>query len=221
MSSDYEVPKGAVILGGKSWPCHTTVKTWKEHGLEFSKSGPGARPRRDNITKGILHFTGGENSMPGMFGVLRTRRLGIEFGISREGEIWQFCDPAVVDTFDAGIYNGASWGVEVMCCGVAPLPARARNRKTYEAKVNGHSFTFASFYPAQMKALVDLCNTMAAALKIPKQFPAKAGLLKESDAQRFCGFMGHYHISAIKPDPGTEPFEVLQQHGYKPVDFDA
>src|SRR5687767_6927555 len=77
----YEVPRGKIILGGRSYPCAVETKIWHEHGMEF-KPGKGARKRGTAVPNLIVgHYTGGEGTGESVFRVLNERSLGIEFVI--------------------------------------------------------------------------------------------------------------------------------------------
>lgn len=210
----YEIPRGAVIVSGKPYPCAARVKGWKETGLEF-RPGRGARKRQALPNLIVLHHTGGEGDAAGVYRVLNERGLGIEFVIDREGVVWQHCDPALVDTFDAGNINARSIGIEMISCGLAPLPKASLDRGTYSAKINGHEFTFAKFYEKQLVAMGALLDTLTLACRIPRVFATAPGLLDPEAMRVHRGVLGHYHASAIKTDPGTQPFDWLRAQGYK------
>lgn len=208
----YEIPRGAVVVDGKVWPCATEVKNWERTSLQF-KPPHGARWRKEPADLIVLHFTAGEETPEGLYRVLQERGLGIEFSII-DGVIYQHCDPTKVDTFDAGSVNRRSIGIEIRNCGVAPLPKKAADRGTYEATVNGHKFTFAKFYGPDLKAMADLCDTLTEAGRIPRVYPTKPALLTPEGLARFKGVLGHFHVSSIKIDPGLQPFEYLKARGY-------
>jgi N-acetyl-anhydromuramyl-L-alanine amidase AmpD len=214
----YEIPRGCITISGKPVECASPVRGIEEHGMQF-RPGRGARKRMALPNLIILHHTGGEGDAAGVFRVLNERGLGIEYVIDREGVIWEMCDPAKVDSFDSGNLNSRSVGIEIISCGVAPLPKSAQDRGTYEATINGHGFTFAKYYGCQLKAMADLCDSLTAGLRIPRVFATRPGLLPPDGLARFRGVMGHYQGSAIKCDPGPEPFAYLRDRGYAPSDF--
>lgn len=184
--------------------------------MEF-RPGRGARRRRRKIDLGVWHFTGGEGSARQVFDVLSAKGLGIEFTIDREGVIWQHCDPAEVDTFDAGHVNDRSFGVEIASCGLAPLLRRGADRGTYFGRVHGASEEFACFYPQQLASAVALANTMSEACGIPRRLPSHLSVLTAAELAAFTGHLGHLHVSRAKVDPGPQLFDALRSAGYAEV----
>lgn len=213
----YEVPRGSVIVGGKSWPCASEVRGVADHGMEF-KPGHGARKRLTLPRFIALHYTADELEAPNLFAALLNRKpdpLGVEFAVDREGVIWQFCDPAQIDTFDLGKYNSVSVGIEITSCGRAPLKGKGIDRGTYVDTIGGERITFASFYLRQSKATLDLVDTLAEAFQIPRVVATDKRLLTPAEIDAFHGVLGHYHVSADKRDPGTQILSDLVGHGYK------
>jgi len=203
----------AIIVNGKCYPVNVPVKLWDETGLEVVP-WRGARKRRRSITVGVWHWTGGEGGAAGLFRVLRNKGYGVEFYIDQAGTIWQFCDPALVDTFDAGWMNSRSFGVEIANYGfrrrgVLP-PKRGRGRPTYLCKLNGRRREFAHFWPAQFAAAMALADAMSNACPVPRSVPTIGGqvvnpnTLEPEEAQHFAGHLGHFHITKRKSDPGLD-----------------
>lgn len=203
----------AIVVGGKCYPINVPVKLWDETGLETTP-GRGARKRVRPITVGVWHWTGGEGTAAGLFRVLTKRQLGVEFFIDRDGVVWQFCDPALVDTFDAGWMNARSFGVEIANYGFRPKgtlpPKRGRSRPTYLCKLNGRQREFAHFWPAQFAASMALADAMSKACPVPRSVPTvgaqavNPNTLGQEEAQHFEGHLGHFHFNANKSDPGLD-----------------
>lgn len=214
----YEVPRGLITISGKPVPCASVVRTIREHGMQFVV-GRGARKRTATPNLIVLHHTAGEGDAAGVYRTLNEKGLGIEYVIDREGLIWEMADPAKIDTYDAGNVNARSVGIEIISCGLAPLPKRAQDRGTYAATISGYGFTFAKFYPVQLQAMADLCDSLTLGLRIPRVYATKPGLLAPEILAKFKGIIGHFHCNGIKNDPGTQPFEYLQQRGYAPSDL--
>lgn len=215
-----------LIIGGKVVACARPVFNWNDHGMEF-KPGDGARRRipKQLIDMFVWHWTGGSGSMEALFGVLDTRDLGVEFGIDRDGDIYQFADPLLVDTYDAGPYNPRSVGCEVSNYGFTgkdrPVPAKDRDRGTYTTVQNDRVRTFARFYQQQLEAALALGNAVSDAIpSIPKRVPTDAKDVLYPDTMRrsalasFAGHVGHYHLTDSKSDPGADLLGYLLTHGF-------
>lgn len=232
-----------IIVRGETFPVlHPSTK---QPMRVFAWSDPpGSGPRvpefkaGDGYNKGrtkpvdlcVWHWTGGEAEPDRVAETLRKRKLGIEFAIGRTGAIYQFCDPAEVDTADAGIVNSRSVGVEITCYGYAasvfdPLralkvprvPPLGRDRETYVAETHGRKVKTAKFYTPQINAALGLADAISAALGIPRQVPPEeedgefANVLWPSE-MRFRGHCGHYHITRKKRDPGPWFMDELGDH---------
>jgi hypothetical protein len=206
-----------LIINGKVVHCDRPVFNWHDHGMEFVP-GDGARRRisKTEIDLFIWHWTGGQGTMEALYRVLDGRELGVEFGIDREGDIYQFADPVLVDTFDAGPYNPRSVGCEITNYGFMgnprdPIPTRERDRGTYTMVMNGRARTFARFYPEQIKSGIALGLAVSDAIPtIPKIVPtSQNGVLfpnaiKASRLKTFKGHLGHFHLTTNKSDPGAD-----------------
>ncbi len=216
--------RGNLIIGGRPFQVSgAIVLTWNDHGVQFC-AGEGHNKRRVlDIDLCVWHWTGGENEPLVMVDTLRKRKLGVEFAISREGVIYQFCDPLDVDTADAGWLNGRSVGVEVVNYGVRSwkrgwlVPKRGRDRATYEATIQGGpKNTIARFYPAQLTAVNALARALSSALAIPRQVPRDSSDLVVTHQlplqllAQYRGHLGHSNIDRNKRDPGPE---LLQEVG--------
>lgn len=215
---------GKIIIGGNQHKVGTDIKLWTDTGLEFVP-GYGARPRRSKIDLVVWHYTGGEGNAVQLHRVLTNRGLGIEFFIDREGVIWQFCDPAVVDTFDAGSANRRSVGIEIACYGFRNHPSRipriGKDRKVYDAVVHGRKIRMADFYPCQVTAAIKLADALSSALDVPRTVPLdETGLLDDvlsvGRLEAFSGHLGHYHLTKRKLDPGPKLMVELLASFRKP-----
>lgn len=213
----------ALIIGGKEHPCAWPVLDWTQHGMKFE---PGEGSRRRNKDKVIdlfvWHWTGGEGGAEQLFRVLRNRDLGVEFFIDQGGGIYQFADPVLVDTFDAGYVNARSVGCELASVGYGPINPRWQ-RERYTCKINGRTVRPARFYNAQIEAACALADAVSAAIPtIPKRVPhglfGFGGLVTKTltprEIRTVKGHIGHFHVNADKTDPGTDLLEALIRKGY-------
>ena len=216
-----------VIIGGRSYELiHPETGTpipifnWKDTGMEF-KIGDGYNKRRKaDITLGVIHWTGSENSVETMFKVLNKRKLGVEYCISPYGSLYQFCDMMEVDTADAGAANKISWGVEVVNAGIRSINTvwrEPRYRKTkmgprhpYETRIHGRNVKCWDFYKEQTMTLLALNSLIAEVVPTYESNVCIAN--EEINWREFKGAIGHFHITRRKLDPGTEPMKHL--HGF-------
>lgn len=227
----------SLIIGGVGYPLWnapgepTQVRRWNDGLLpvvpEF-KAGDGYNKRRVKpIDLMVWHWTGGEQDPISMAETLRKRELGIEVSIDCcTGIVYQFCDPLVVDTADAGIVNSRSMGCEIVCYGYRSVwelkhamgvPKLGRDRPTYEAVTHGRAVKTAQFYPAQMRAAIAVANAVSTAIPaIRRRVPVyNAGALYPKDLRAFTGHIGHFHITDKKRDPGPWFMDQLR------ADFEA
>lgn len=213
-----------LLIGGQRWPVDAQAVLWPDSGLEV-RVGRGARRRGDGaIDKFVWHWTGGENDIRTLFRVLQGRELAVEFAIDVSGIVWQFCDPAEVDTFDAGAVNRTSAGCEVVNYGfVAPgrePPPRGVGRGTYRRTFRGSMREFARFHPAQLRAALALAETVSRALPVPRVIPREpdgsimARTMRSAELVAYRGHLGHYHVSERKSDPGLDLLESLAAAGF-------
>lgn len=210
---------GDIIVGGKRWPVLGPVHRWDETGMETAP-GRGARKRKRKIDLAVWHWTGGEGNARTLFRVLNKRELGVEFYIDQKGAIWQFCDPSLVDTFDAGWVNDRSVGTEIANYGYRgrnrPVPAKGCRRVLYTTILNGRRRTFAHFYPAQIAAALSLADALNQALDIPEAVPRGAkgfvnpNYMEPKRVRRFQGHIGHFHCNERKSDPGLDLLEAFR-----------
>jgi hypothetical protein len=219
-----------VIVGGKTYPLlhpltghPIPVFNWHDTGMEF-KVGDGHNKRRTvDITLGVYHWTGSENPVETMYRVLHNRDLGIEACITALGSLYQFCDPLLVDTADAGRANKISFGVEIINQGVTSLlnpkkwktpRAQMRGgydlgpRTSYETVIHGRRKRCYDFYPQQTATMCALNALMVEA--IPTYEPNVCIDPGVIDWENFRGAAGHLQIETRKIDPGTRPMKTLQ-----------
>jgi hypothetical protein len=207
------LPTG-LIINKVIVPCDLPVYNWKDHGMEC-KVGDGARRRfkKQVIDLFVWHWTGGEGGVKSLFNTLDNRELGVEFFIDKAGLIYQFADPVLVDTFDAGSYNPRSVGCEIQSYGYR-APGRAEpdpDRDEYGTRMNGKRRTFARFYPAQLRAAQALASAVSRAIPtIPLTVPAGPDhklfpdFIGAKRMRTMRGHVGHYHLTQKKSDPGHD-----------------
>jgi len=201
------------------------VRRWNDGQLpavpEF-KPGDGYNKRRVKpIDLMVWHWTGGEQDPIPMAEVLRQRKLGVEFAISRGGTVYQFCDPATVDTADAGYVNSRSIGCEIVCYGYRSVwdlqhafgvPKLGLDREMYSAVTHGKQVETAKFYPTQVHAALALAEAISAAIPaVTRRVPSPAAnMISTVEMGAFTGHIGHYHLTDQKRDCGPYLIDQLR-----------
>ena len=194
------------------------VFDWHDHGIEFTPGDGHNKARLKPADLFVWHWTGGESEPDRMAKYLRKRTLGVEFAISRFGNIFQFCDPVEVDTADAGIVNSRSWGCEVINFGFRRwhkgflTPKLGKDRGLYQTVLNGKIRKFAKFYPWQIQSAIALADAVSAASEIPATVPANCDVMTRGQLASFSGHVSHSNVSARKSDCGPELINALRNN---------
>jgi hypothetical protein len=196
---------------------HIPVFGLEDHKMEFKPGDGHNKERTEDITLGVVHWTGSENALETMFRVLNGRDLGVEYAISPYGSLYQFCDMMRVDTADAGAANKISWGVEVVNAGIRRMNTLWREpryrkikmgpRHAYDTRIHDRKVRCWDFYPAQTATLCALNKLIADV--VPSYGPAVSTQDGVIDFKSFVGAVGHLNVSRGKIDPGTLPMENL------------
>lgn len=214
-----------IILDGRDVPCEAPVRTWQDHGCRFVPSvHRRIRPRTQVVDTIVWHWTGGEGPGEQVYQTLRSRGLGVEFAIDRDGVIWQYCDPGEADARDCGSWwDRFSVGVEIVCYGMRrpygqrwsllAAPKAARDRVLVETRLRGRRVFVADFYPEQYLAASALADALRTVYPISLDMPRDADgrvldrpVTMDERMGWNGGELGHLQItSGAKPDPGL-PF---------------
>lgn len=197
---------------------NATQRFGKRHELAGSRS---LRHLQQVIQQFVVHYDGLESSRD-CFHVLQDERgLSCHFLIDNDGTIYQTLD-LVHRAFHAKGVNGTSIGVEI-CSRGALRPnerdyyqRRRQQRNLVQTKVHRHSFEMWDFTECQYQAMFALGRAFARLLpNLPQVFPARNGELIRTwiaGVERFGGYLGHYHVSENKPDPGSFDFKRLAEN---------
>ena len=219
-----ELTATGLIIGGEVAPCDLPVYNWHDHGLEF-KPGDGGRAVKPKqiVDLAVWHWTGGEGDYRAVYRTLQHRELGVELYIA-DGNIYQYCDPLVVDAFGAGHYNPRSLSIEMKNYGfrkdMRQVPQAGRSRPIFETVQNGKRRTFARFHPEDLRAAAALAKALSAAIpSIPPTTPVDQSgapypnYIPPHRMRLVKGHVGHYHLSLRKADPGPELLQHLRESG--------
>ncbi len=166
------------------------------------------------IRQFILHHDGCPNAEV-CFNVLHNERgLSCHFLIDNDGTIYQTMDMAYM-AFHAAGFNGRSVGVEISNRGDAKrYPGFYRNRDVITCRIHDHTFLAYEYTEEQHRALEALGRGIARALpnvpiEYPQDSPGRQAWTISDNVSSFAGFLGHYHTTGRKWDPGPLDFKRL------------
>jgi N-acetylmuramoyl-L-alanine amidase len=184
----------------------------------------GMNPPLDAVKSVIRQFVihhDGCSSADMCFSVLQNERgLSCHFLIDNDGTIYQTIDLALM-AYHASEWNVSSIGVELCNRGDAKKYSGYYNRGNYGPKrdvkpcrINGHTILSYDYTPQQYDALTRLCRALQRLLpNLPAEFPQSTpgvqswDTLPPSASFRFSGYIGHYHLTNQKWDPGPFDFK--------------
>ncbi|MCA9665248.1 MAG: N-acetylmuramoyl-L-alanine amidase [Myxococcales bacterium] len=160
----------------------------------------------------VVHLDGCRDARMCYHVLHNQRGLSVHFMVDNDGTIYQTLDLEHC-AFHAGGVNEISIGIELQNRGDA---ARSPNyykkeRPTVTCRVHGHQFLCYDFTPAQYVAMQRLTHALTRILDVPLVSPqdsAKRHMWTKLESPRsFRGFLGHYHVSTNKWDPGPFDFK--------------
>jgi hypothetical protein len=211
---------GKLLINGKQVDIPWKVISFvDEGGLTFPETHFSKRNTRSPKVV-VLHWDECPDT-PFMHKVLMQRGLSVHFGIDEDGTIYQFLDTKEVCWHARGV-NTRSIGIEI--CNPVKLTYNdvySSQNKQLRPVVSGdvvHGNTldpYLGFYDIQLEAASVLCNALAENCEIPKTVPLdgnsklKKAVDKTIQAGMFQGFVGHYHLTNTKTDPGYLDIEKL------------
>jgi N-acetylmuramoyl-L-alanine amidase len=164
----------------------------------------------------VIHHDGCNDSRT-CFHVLHNERgLSVHFLIDNDGTIFQTLD--LVDcAFQAAGVNEISVGVELANRGDAmrfPNDYHGKREKV-TCRINGHQFLAYAYTPAQMASMISIGKTLGRIFpNLPQVFPSGGdgdqmwGSLR-GDVREYTGYLGHYHVTEQKWDPGPFDFKFF------------
>jgi hypothetical protein len=141
------------------------------------------------------------------------RGLSVHFLIDNDGTIYQTLD-LVYSAFQAAGANEHAIGVELANRGDAHLYPNAYGgaRDKRSVSINGVGLKIYDFTDAQKKAMVSLGKALTRIFPaLPQTYPNNAGepifATLSGRPQDYSGYLGHYHVTASKWDPGPFDFK--------------
>jgi N-acetylmuramoyl-L-alanine amidase len=140
--------------------------------------------------------------------------LSVHFMVDNDGTIYQTLD--LVDcAFHAAGVNEISIGIELQNRGDAVRFPNSykEERPTVLCNVHNQQFLAYDFTDAQYQAMVRLGQGLARVLDVPLSIPRGSDGAQIwttiPDPRRFEGFIGHYHLTNEKWDPGPWDFQRM------------
>jgi len=172
------------------------------------------------IKQFVVHHDGC-SSADMCFSVLQNERgLSVHFLLDNDGTIYQTIDLGLM-AYHASEWNTASIGIELCNRGDAK-PDReyyssgrfGPKRDVKPCKINGHTILAFDYTPAQYDSFIKLCRALTRLLpNLPTEFPQSSpgvqswDTLPTSASFNFAGYLGHYHLTGQKWDPGVFDFK--------------
>jgi N-acetylmuramoyl-L-alanine amidase len=164
----------------------------------------------------VVHHDGCQDSRT-CFQVLHNERgLSVHFLIDNDGTVFQTLD--LVDcAFQAAGVNEISVGVELANRGDAmrfPNDYHGKRDKV-TCKINGHQWLAYAYTKAQVDSMISVGKTLARIFpNLPQVYPQGGdgdqawGSLR-GDVREYSGYLGHYHVTEQKWDPGPFDFKFF------------
>ncbi|MCG8417075.1 MAG: N-acetylmuramoyl-L-alanine amidase [Proteobacteria bacterium] len=168
------------------------------------------------IRQFVLHHDGCKDAKM-CFHVLHNERgLSCHFLLDNDGTIYQTLDLAYM-AFHAAGFNADSIGIEMANRGDAKkwpdyYRKRRMKRETTTVRIHNHIYKCFRFTPQQHEAMRALAKGLQRALpnlplEYPQDSPGHQAWSELPNAKQFSGYLGHYHTTRRKWDPGPFDFK--------------
>ena len=164
------------------------------------------------IRQFILHHDGCPNARV-CFNVLHNERgLSCHFLLDNDGTIYQTMDLGYM-AFHAAGFNARSIGIEISNRGDAKrYPNYYRSRDVTTCRIHDHTYLAYEYTEAQYEALEALGRALARALPnlpidYPQDSPGHQAWSIAEHVRSYAGYLGHYHTTRRKWDPGPFDFK--------------
>ncbi len=194
--------------------------------LRTPKWNNGFNPTYEAVKATIKQFVvhhDGCSSADMCFNVLQNERgLSVHFLLDNDGTIYQTIDLGLM-AYHAADWNLYSIGVELCNRGDALKEPHyydsgraGPKRNTKPCKINGHGIQSFDYTPAQYDAFLRLCRALLKLFpNLPAEYPQSSPGVQTWDTlpnatierERYAGYIGHYHLTAQKWDPGPFDFK--------------
>jgi N-acetylmuramoyl-L-alanine amidase len=217
-------PTGAMQPNGKQFPSDVTytARYAQRPSLRGATWGPLAV--RSVVKQFIIHHDGC-TSADMCFSVLHNERgLSCHFLVDNDGIVYQTIDLGYM-AYHASDWNLYSIGVELCNRGDASTYKTAYDsgrfgprRDTKLCRINGHTIKSFEYTPAQYDGFTRLCRELLKLFpNLPAEYPQSSpgepmwDTLPNPnvDRERYAGYIGHYHLTNQKWDPGHFDFKEL------------
>lgn len=169
---------------------------------------------RQVVRQVVVHLDGCRDARM-CFDVLHNQHgLSVHFMVDNDGTIYQTLD-LVECAFHAAGVNEVSIGIELQNRGdAARFPGFYKEpRDIVTCRVHDQLFLAYDFTAAQYQGMIALSRALARLLQVPLTSPRSSSqelIWTTLDTpRRFEGFLGHYHITKEKWDPGPWDFQRL------------
>ena len=181
-------------------------------------------PRLQQVLRQFVVHHDGMGTSRDCFRVLHDERgLSVHFLIDNNGDIYQTLD-LVECGFQAAGVNEISIGVE-LCSRGDKLDLTANQQAMYEKYkrdkvtciVNGHQWLCWDYTKEQYDAMIALGRTLSRVFPgLPQTYPQDGAgePMRDtlgSDPRAYAGYLGHYHVTNQKWDPGPWDFKKFVQ----------
>ncbi len=184
----------------------------------------GMNPPLDAVKAVIKQFVihhDGCSSADMCFQVLQNERgLSCHFLVDNDGTIYQTIDLALA-AYHAAEWNSASIGVEFCNRGDAKKEPnyysggkRGPVRNVKPCRINGHTILAFDYTPVQYDSFTKLARALQRLLpNLPAEFPQSSAGVQSWETMptgasfAFSGYIGHYHLTNQKWDPGPFDFK--------------
>lgn len=213
-----------VPYGKLPFPYTTRYKTRHALSLPKWKNGEAApyEAAKDVIKHFVIHHDGCA-SADMCFSVLQNERgLSCHFLVDNDGTIFQTLDLAL-EGFHAAEWNPTSIGVELCNRGDAHkeptyYSRKGQSRDIKPCKINNHTILSYEFTPEQYESMQRLSRALLRLLpNLPAEYPQSSPGVQSWETlpfrslSSFSGYIGHYHLTNQKWDPGPFDFKKYCQ----------